>query len=295
MTYQMKGAEIRAKIQAKRCALTGRTKKSTDSSKLNKKSSEITIRNYFKGILALTELDEKFPVNLNDIWQLVYARKDHAVRDLYKNFIEGEDFILLPKNGGKPTGGRSQAIYMLSVSCFEYFIARKVKPVFEVYRSVFHQSVAEKQKSESDPILATLASIMEVRQKQIDIEKEQMELKKTQKLTDGRVSVLEEQQSKKADIEEVLPDLEPKSLRSQINQVLRSYSKKNKGKFDGLWNDLYQEVYYTLGKDLKRRAKNRELKNRMLGIKPPKVNGMDIAEELGILPKVLVIALRMFT
>lgn len=30
---------------------------------------------------------------------------------------------------------------MLSVSCLEYFIARKVRSVFEVYRSVFHGCV----------------------------------------------------------------------------------------------------------------------------------------------------------
>lgn len=32
-------------------------------------------------------------------------------------------------------------VYMLSVSCLEYFIARKVRSVFEVYRSVFHGCV----------------------------------------------------------------------------------------------------------------------------------------------------------
>lgn len=31
--------------------------------------------------------------------------------------------------------------YMLSVPCLEFFIARKVRPVFEVYRKVFHKVV----------------------------------------------------------------------------------------------------------------------------------------------------------
>ena len=35
--------------------------------------------------------------------------------------------------------GRPQNIYMLSVPCLEYLIARKVRPVFEVYRQVFHK------------------------------------------------------------------------------------------------------------------------------------------------------------
>ena len=33
------------------------------------------------------------------------------------------------------------ADYYLSTSCLEYFIARKVRPVFEVYRQVFHKAV----------------------------------------------------------------------------------------------------------------------------------------------------------
>lgn len=37
--------------------------------------------------------------------------------------------------------GRPTQVFMLSVSCLEFFIARKVRPVFEVYRKVFHKVV----------------------------------------------------------------------------------------------------------------------------------------------------------
>lgn len=40
---------------------------------------------------------------------------------------------------GRNLGGRPQNTYMLSVPCLEFFIARKVRPVFEVYRQVFHK------------------------------------------------------------------------------------------------------------------------------------------------------------
>ena len=40
---------------------------------------------------------------------------------------------------GRNLGGRPQNIYMLSFPCLEFFIARKVRPVFEVYRQVFHK------------------------------------------------------------------------------------------------------------------------------------------------------------
>jgi heterodisulfide reductase subunit B len=76
---------------------------------------------------------------------LAYPRKDHAVRSLKENFIEEIDFQVIPKNGENPKGGRPTNEYYLSTSCLEYFIARKVRPVFEVYRQVFHK-VAGKAK-----------------------------------------------------------------------------------------------------------------------------------------------------
>lgn len=121
---------------------------------LTKQSSEAEIKAYFCAVLNLSESDEEFPVNLDDVWPLVYSRKDKAVRALQSNdlFIKGIDYQVLPQNGensqvihqngGKPKEGRPVDIYMLSVPCLEFFIARKVRPVFEVYRKVFHK-VAE--------------------------------------------------------------------------------------------------------------------------------------------------------
>lgn len=39
--------------------------------------------------------------------------------------------------------------YYLSVSCLEFFIARKVRPVFEVYRQVFHRVAEGQQKKKA--------------------------------------------------------------------------------------------------------------------------------------------------
>lgn len=36
---------------------------------------------------------------------------------------------------------------MLSIPCLEYFIARKVRPVFEVYRKVFHKVVTGRKEA----------------------------------------------------------------------------------------------------------------------------------------------------
>ena len=117
---------------------------------LTKQSTAQEIKAYFEEVLKLSKDSKEFPVNLDEVWPLVYAEKGKAVRALKSNelFVEGIDFILLAilgkqeGNNGKQVnswGGNNQVTYMLSVPCLEFFIARKVRPVFEVYRQVFHK------------------------------------------------------------------------------------------------------------------------------------------------------------
>lgn len=118
---------------------------------LTKQSTAQDIKAYFEEVLRLTRDSEEFPVNLDDVWPLVFGRKEEAVRALKNDrlFVEDIDYQVLRRNAenpdsftqrcAKPQGGRPTNIYMLSVPCLELFIARKVRPVFEVYRQVFHK------------------------------------------------------------------------------------------------------------------------------------------------------------
>lgn len=110
---------------------------------LNKQSSEEQIKMYFNGILELSKSNEKFPVNLDDVWMLVYSERSKAVRALKDNFIEGIDYQPYAQNGNRLSDGKfsfgNQTDYFLTLSCMEFFIARKVRAVFEVYRKVFHE------------------------------------------------------------------------------------------------------------------------------------------------------------
>ena len=132
---------------------------------LTKQSSDSEIKAYFIQVLNLSRSKEEFPVNLDEVWPLVYSRRDKAIRALRcgEIFMEGIDYQVFPPNGEKsdtfshlggkvqdgnknenPKGGlnvmgRPQNTYMLSIPCLEYLIARKVRPVFEVYRQVFHK------------------------------------------------------------------------------------------------------------------------------------------------------------
>ena len=128
---------------------------------LTKQSSDSEIKAYFIQVLNLSRSKEEFPVNLDEVWALAYKEKGKAVRALRTNelFVEGIDYQVFTQNGqktdgvfaqngkksddaqddGRNVGGRPQNTYMLSVPCLEFFIARKVRPVFEVYRQVFHK------------------------------------------------------------------------------------------------------------------------------------------------------------
>lgn len=118
---------------------------------LTKQSTAQDIKAYFEEVLKLSKDSKEFPVNLDDVWPLVYSAKEKAVRALKSNdlFLQnvdyqvlaqnGENSGVLAQNGGKVRNGRPTENYMLSVPCLEFFIARKVRPVFEVYRQVFHK------------------------------------------------------------------------------------------------------------------------------------------------------------
>lgn len=93
------------------------------------------VRNYFSGIFAAEESGKEFPVNLDHVWKLAYARKEECKRALVNmNFLENVDFEVSRRNAENPKGGRPTEIVMLSVQATEHLIARKVKEIFEIYR-----------------------------------------------------------------------------------------------------------------------------------------------------------------
>lgn len=124
---------------------------------LSKDSNPSDIERYFRSVLALDQQDKVFSVNLDDVWQLAYSRKDNAVRALKANFMENVDYIAiqksenssLPQNAEQDWGGNNKVDYYITSACLEYFVARKVRPVFEVYRRVFHHAVAQVQQQPS--------------------------------------------------------------------------------------------------------------------------------------------------
>lgn len=108
------------------------------------------IRSYFEQVLNLRNSGEAYPVKLDDVWPLVYGYKKDAVDILKAEFYEGIDYVMqradnqfLGQNSLKQfhTPGRPMKTYFLTSACLEYFIARRVPEVFEVYRKVFHLTI----------------------------------------------------------------------------------------------------------------------------------------------------------
>lgn len=107
---------------------------------MTKETGKEQLARYFMEVFKLNESGEEFPVIIDMVWPLAYSSKEKAVRALRSNnnFIKGVDYQFLAQNGEKSDKGRPADMVVLSVPCLEFFIARKVREVFEVYRLVFH-------------------------------------------------------------------------------------------------------------------------------------------------------------
>lgn len=107
---------------------------------LSKRSSENEIKTYFSALLRLAKSDNPYPVNLDEVWPLVYSSKHKAVEALRRDFVENEDYSSFTRKVEREIGSTNKTDYYLTLSCLEYFIVKKVRPVFEVYRQVFHKT-----------------------------------------------------------------------------------------------------------------------------------------------------------
>lgn len=76
-------------------------------------NDDLSIRSYFEKVLELVESGEDFPVNLDDVWPLIYSDKGKAVRVLTgdNGFIKNIDYKVFTQNGKNPVGGRPTIVY----------------------------------------------------------------------------------------------------------------------------------------------------------------------------------------
>lgn len=164
---------------------------------LTLQSSNEELKAYFEAVCKIVDSNtDEFPINLDEVWPLCYGRKSDAVEALAKDFLQDVDYKVIRQNPQNPLGGRPVNEYHLSTSCFEFFIARKVRPVFEVYRRVFHAArkgeLRPKPLTKSQQTLEAVKQLCEIAQQQVEMEQRQIEMESEQKLLAQKVSYIEE-------------------------------------------------------------------------------------------------------
>lgn len=201
---------------------------------LTKQSAETEIRAYFEGVMRLSQTNEQFPVNLDEVWPLVYSHRKDAIATLKRTFIENVDYQVSRENPQNPIGGRPTEDYHLSLSCLEYFIARKVRPVFEVYRKVFHKAAEAKPLSGAEYLL---------QQAQLMVEQERRISRVETKLD----RLISQQQENEAELKALplSPETAPEmSLRDKIRLLINRYCNFTGLGYQVVWDNVYQSLLY---------------------------------------------------
>lgn len=111
---------------------------------LSKDSDDSLLKSYFTSIMELSRISEtEFIVDFDRVWPLAYKDKRSAVYELKDKFMKNVDYQTVRKKvqASNVAGYVYSDSYILNVPCLEYFVARKVPRVFEIYRQVFHKTV----------------------------------------------------------------------------------------------------------------------------------------------------------
>lgn len=121
------------------------------------------IHAYFEQVLNLRNSGNPFPVDLDEVWPLVYPYKKNAVDILINEYIEGTEYVAqntsyevftkkgknlgdmqstdtqrFTQKGKSKVGGRPSNKYYISIECMQYLIARKRRYLFDIYIQVFN-------------------------------------------------------------------------------------------------------------------------------------------------------------
>ena len=230
---------------------------------LTKSSEENEIKTYFKNVLELKQSGEEFPVNLDDVWVAVYERKEESVRALKEEFLQGIDYQILRKNAEKSKRGRPSENYYLSISCMEWFVARKVRQIFEVYRQVFHRVAEQKPLSQFELMQHSLNILIE-------------QDKRISKVESKVDAIIEKQQEAEAELKalplstEAIQDIK---TRDKVRMLVNRYCNATGLMPQSVWDNVYTKLYYMYHIHIKSYKRN---KNE---------SWLDIADKKGFIDK----------
>ena len=190
---------------------------------LTKQSNDSDLKRYFLALQEISHSGDEFPVDLDEVWMLVYGRKSDAVEALKNDntFVQDTDYQVLRQNPQNSQGGRPTTKYYLTLPCLEFFIVRRVRAVFEVYRQVFHK-VVEAQSlpsyQEQDPIKRAELWIAEQKEKrQLSLENKQQAEK-----IEEQSHTIEKQEDEITELNSTVEKMQPKV--NFLDKILASKS-----------------------------------------------------------------------
>ncbi len=231
--------------------------------------------------LAIIESSDPFPVNFDEAWQWIgYSRKDHAKRALLKNFELGIDFLLpisgKQKNNG--SGGHNIEEIRLTTDCFKAFCMMAGTSKGKEVRNYFLEceKAAKKQLASLTPeeLLLRNAQILYEHRKRLDA-------------VENNVKAILQT---KENAEKSLQRLEPSAVlplqatdRARIERRAKAFMKATNAEPRATWTSLHTSYCDRYRINLLQRAKNASKKSK-------KATGLDIAEELGVLPQLYAVA-----
>lgn len=98
---------------------------------LSKQSSPEQVKAYFTVVLNLSHSNKEFPVDFDEVWQLVYAAKNKAVEELKGKFLQDVDYQLINQKvqAANPQGYVWEHKYYLTTSCLESLLRTFFYPI----------------------------------------------------------------------------------------------------------------------------------------------------------------------
>lgn len=94
------------------------------------------LKTYFEYIKDRFDHGEQYPYDIEELVGIAFASKQKAVEALEKDFSQPIDFIRSTiRLSGNPT---PKDVYKLAPLTFEFMVARRCLPVFEIYHKIFH-------------------------------------------------------------------------------------------------------------------------------------------------------------
>ena len=195
----------------------------------------------------------------------------------FKDFLNERKIALVEYKDAK---GEMRKAYLLDRDAFSYYVMSFTGEKASQWKLAYIKAFNEMEKellvrnqpmSIEDMIIAQATSVKELKSKVEAVSTKVEAIEAKQKEAEKALTAIEPANTPSPD----------KPLRGRINEIVRMYCQTNAVPYDKAWKKLYQEVYYRLHTDLKRRAKNGKSR-------------LDVADELGILPDIYAIASEIF-